>query len=237
MTQKSLYRLRTITGRTNMKLFHGTTYNRYLEIIEAGFVGADCYQQVWNVSETETTYFWTEKFLINERDLDDIEGNIQDLIEEAGKHYAGESAEFALGSEKTNLRRVVLMFESEDLDPEHLEPDWSCENMDHCMQFNGKIPVDKIKKIWIDSEPLDLFAMFFIGMVVSRNDDNGYIRGELGENEKLSSVILEASTLFFKALQMEWLEDISWKFELEEHYSKNGILINSYSHIPLIEAN
>lgn len=207
-----------------------------MQILEDGVIGADCYMQVWNASETETTYFWTEEFLIEERDLTEIDGNIEDLIEEAGVYFGKESAEMALASERTNLRRVVLMLDSNDLDPELLSTDDSCENMEHCYQYSGLIPIDKIKKVWIDPEPLDLFALFFIGMAVSRNESNGWIRVELGENEKLPSTVLEASGKLYEAMWLEWLENISYSFELEEYYKdENGTLINSYSHYPLIE--
>jgi len=213
-----------------MKLFHGTTLNRFKEIQESGFIGADCYRQIWNASEAKTTYFWTEEYIIDNYDLDMIDGNIEDLVIDHGKRLAGENAEIALASERSNLRRVVMMFDSEDFD-EELTPDWSHKNMGHCYQYTGLISTEKIKKLWIDTENLDLFSMFFIGMAVNRNDDNGWLRVDMGENEKLPSAILEASQAFFKALQLEWLESISYDFELEEHYiGKNETLINSYSH-------
>ena len=219
-----------------MKLFHGTTLNRFLKMQESGFIGT-CDNQVWNVSGYETTYFWTEEFLRDERGINDIDGETEDLVLDAGIYYARESAEMALASERTNLRRVVLVLDSEDLDPELLEEDDSCENMEHCMQYRGLIPLDKVKAIYADTEDLDLFALFFIGMGVNRNESNwSGIRANLGENEELSTTVLNGAKDLYNAMCETWYDEISYSFELEEYYrDSTGTLINSYSHYPLIE--
>ena len=223
-----------------MKLFHGTSYKRFKEMQESGFLGG-C-KPIWSCSEEDTTYFWNEEFLIKNNDLHDIEGHIDDLVIYEGIRNACESAEMVLAQEKVNLRRVILMLDSEDLDPSYLTQDESCgEGMMHCSQYSQPIPLDLVKKIWVDPEPLDLFAIFFIGNALVRNEQEHEARGratyilDLGENCNLSYSLQEACKKFYFSMAESWLEDVSYNYEPVEYYlGENATLINSYSHYQLL---
>lgn len=149
-----------------MKLFHGTTLNRLKEIVKAGNLGTD--KRVWDVSEYETTYFFTEKFLREEQD---------EYWFQYGLQLALESGDVALASERENLKRVVLVFDSEELETIGiLETDDSARNMDHCLKFVGLIPLTFIKEIWIDKRKMDMFAIYFIGLAENLNNGGHFAR-------------------------------------------------------------
>lgn len=197
-----------------MKLFHGTTYNRFKKMQESGYIGS-C-NTIWNVSAGDTTYFYTEEHLKEEvydvEDADEIKG--------LGVRMARESAEIALCQEQKNLKRVVLVLDSEDLDQDLLSVDDSSDGMEHCMQHTGLIPLSKVKEIYMDEEFLDLFALYFIGMAYERNSQRYSVCSiYMGENEHLSSTVLKGAQQLYQALCLDWLEDISYQFELELLYN------------------
>jgi len=184
-------------------LSHGTTWNKFKQIVESGFIGGNI-STVWNVSEPNCTYFWTEKFIKDEHDNDiDKEQIKQELL-----RYASESSEIALGQEDTNLKRVVLFFNSRSFNKDDLTTDYSCENMDHCLCHYGPIPISKIKEVWIDSELLDPYMLYFKGACLSMNNGRSPHNPQI--NGKELSPGLEAGAIaLYEALSMWWLEDKS----------------------------
>jgi len=180
-----------------MRLFHGTTLNKFLRAIKKGYYGDE--GSVWNVSEPLTTYFWGEKLLREESGCDktpmtDKElalKNESSVIKEGwylmGLQFAMESADITLAQERKNMKRIVLVLKQENLDKlNKVEEDISCGvDNSQSLQFSGRIPLDLIKEIWIDKDNLDLYAMYFIGLAHSLNKSrqwgiNNY-RNELGE--------------------------------------------------------
>lgn len=187
-----------------MKLFHGTTWNRFRKIKECGYLGNG--SSIWNVSEPDTTYFWTEKFL---RD----EGYEEDYIYDGGVRYALESADIALSQEREDLRRVVLIFDSEDLEKiGELETDYSSENMDHCLQFTGKIPINLIKEAWIDRCKLDLLGLYFVGLANSLSDMGPTVNNYWRD---LDTELVEASVKVYENLCNWYLEEYETIEKLE----------------------
>lgn len=148
----------------NQLLFHGTSLNRLKEIVKTGYLGTN--NSIWDVSENCTTYFWTESYIREEEEIED-----QEEIKNRGIQLALESAAFSLAQEKQNLRRVVLIFKSEDIEKLgfKLLEDKSCkENMDHCLCCYGAIPIN-LAEIWIDKQPLDYYGLYFLGLALDRN--------------------------------------------------------------------
>lgn len=148
----------------NQLLFHGTSLSRLKEIVKTGYLGTS--NSIWDVSENCTTYFWTESYIREEEEIED-----QEEIKNRGIQLALESAAFSLSQEKQNLRRVVLIFKSEDIEKLgfKLVEDKSCkENMDHCLCCYGAIPIN-LAEILIDEQPLDYYGLYFLGLALDRN--------------------------------------------------------------------
>jgi len=193
-----------------MLLFHGTSLNRLKEIIKDGYLGTD--NTIWNVSEGNTTYFYTEDFIKEEYGIEDKEE-----IKLYGINRGLESADFVLAQEKTNLKRTILIFNSEDLEKiGKLEKDNSCGDiMDYCVKFNGKIPIELIKEIWIDKENLDLLRIYFIGLCYSRNEGISMVNNETILME-LDSELLEASLKLYENLAEWFMENYDIIESLEQ---------------------
>lgn len=195
-----------------MLLFHGTTLTRFKKAINDGFLGTE--DTVWNVSESNTTYFWSEKYIKSEFDAETKE----DILR-IGIQNALESADLTLGMERRNLKRVVLIFESRDLKKlGPIEKDDSCgENMEYCLKFSGKIPLSHIKRILIDKEALDMLALYFIGCAYNRCTNNGEYALNTDFSD-LEQVILEAAKTVFNSegLAEYFLENLDVMEVLEE---------------------
>lgn len=186
-----------------MLLSHGTTLNRFKEILKSGFIGGNI-STVWNVSETNCTYFWSEKSIRDEYgDGVDKEQIKNDLL-----RYASESAEIALGLEDKNLKRVVLFFNSRSFNKDDLTPDYSSEHMDHCLCHYGLIPISKIKEVWIDSEPLDPYTLYFKGACLSMNNGRSPHNPQINGKE-LSPGLEKGALALYEALSCWWLEEKS----------------------------
>jgi len=176
-----------------MRLYHGTTLNRMLKILKDGYLGTE--DSIWNVSEPNTTYFYTEEFFKEE---------FEDNWHEIGIVETLGSSEISLAIEKHNLRRVVLVFDSEDL--ENLEeaeliPDSSCgKNSESERQFSGKIPISLIKEIWIDKEDMDMFLLYYIGLVYEKTKLNERLGFSVNTFEDIDSDILECSEKVYASL-------------------------------------
>lgn len=181
-----------------MLLFHGTTMNRFQKIIKDGFIGSN--DHVWNVSMPETTYFYTETFCREES---------EDQWYQEGVRRAMESAECALAQESSNLKRVVLIFKSEDIEQlGELEKDDSSENMDYCVQFKGKIPIDKIYEVYYDRTRLDGFSLYFRGFAHSRDDERCFPYIQL-EDENIDDIFIEATKQLYNSLCGWWMENMN----------------------------
>ena len=204
-----------------MLVFHGTTLNRLLKILKDGYLGTE--KAVWNASEPNTTYFYGE-----DKIKEEYEGNLnecclyQDKLEKIeskdgkqldpnlerytwfneGLRMALESAEVGLAQERHNLRRVVLVFDSEDLEKlkeGEFTPDYSTPNgQEEFYQFDGKIPIDLIKEVWIDKENKDMLGLYFIGIVQTMTKERDY--KVLNFTEDLSKELLEASEKVYESL-------------------------------------
>jgi hypothetical protein len=190
-----------------MLLFHGTSLKRFKQAIKDGFLGTE--STLWSASEGETTYFYNEKFIKEEYDLTEKEE-----IKEMGVRFALESSVFALAEDKQYLRRVVLVFDSRKLNKiGKVEKDDSCgDNMNHCSKFVGKIPLNLIEKIFIDSQNMDLFALYFIGSAYAaqvraqeaRQGPAYYINQDF---TGLDTPMLEAAQEVYEKLNMYFLEN------------------------------
>lgn len=192
-----------------MLLFHGTTLNRLREILDSGFLGLNG-SSIWNCSEENTTYFHTESFI---REEYDIEGNTRDAIESLihqGVVCASGNADIALSQERSNLKRIILMFDSKDLDKIGcIEKDNSTLNMEDCAQFRGRIPISLAKKVFIDTNTKDSFMLYFVGLADTLTEMN--LRYGVSVNHYangLDSELLECSKLVYNALTMWFLENL-----------------------------
>lgn len=180
-----------------MLLFHGTTMNRFQQMMKDGFVGSK--KSVWNVSEPQTTYFYSEDFLKEE--------NEDDWYAE-GMRRALESAECALAQEQSNLKRVVIIIKSENLERlGNIEPDGSSENMGYCKQFKGLIPVKLIDEVYYDRYNLDGFGLYFKGFAETRHDIFASPYIELDDDNK-DDIFVEATKKLYVSLCEWWSENM-----------------------------
>ena len=79
--------------------------------------------------------------------------------------------------------------------------------MDYCVKFNGKIPIELIKEIWIDKENLDLYALYFIGLALSRNNDNGGYSVNV-KYDDIDVDVIECSKRVYESLNEYFLENM-----------------------------
>lgn len=109
-----------------MRLFHGTTIENMLSILENGFNPKEIN---WTVSEPNKTYFFTEEFFNNEYEISSDEDLLQYAIP-----YTMDQARITLAVQNPkDYRGAVLVFESEYMNNgSDIEPDTSCDNMDSC---------------------------------------------------------------------------------------------------------
>lgn len=192
-----------------MKLFHGTTLNRFLQALKDGYLGT--HKSVWNCSLPYTIYFYGE---------DKLKEEYEESWYEEGIKRALESSEFALAQERKNLRRVVLVLDSNDLEHfGHLDIDTSCDELSNTYQFEGQIPIELVKEIWIDTEDRDLFLLYYIGKAhwITEKINHGILTIE-GYDNDISTEVLEASLHVYNSLNEYYMETFINDYErvLEE---------------------
>lgn len=188
-----------------MKLFHGTTLKKLLKMLRDGYIGTE--ETIWDVSEPYTTYFWSEDFLRGEFDEDWFNG---------GLRYALESADISLATERHKMRRIVLVFEADDLSKiGKLSKDISCgDNQSYSLEFKGKIPINLIEQIYIDSEDKDLYSLYYIGLVHSMIQNRPYY--VKGYDKDLDTEVLEASKKVYESLSEWYLDNMDSIESIEE---------------------
>jgi hypothetical protein len=128
-----------------------------------------------------------------------------------------ESAEVGLAQERQNLRRIVLIIDSEDLEKlkeGELTPDYSTPNgQNEFYQFDGKIPIDLIKEVWIDKENRDMLGLYFIGVVHANTKLREY--KVLNFTEDLGEELLDASEKVYESLSDWYVENMLCKDALK----------------------
>jgi|TARA_B110000263_G_scaffold249457_1_gene267114 hypothetical protein len=129
-------------------LYHGTTLECALSILENGFDSQDAN---WIVSDG-SNYFWSVPAIMD-RDGEDQPWAENEAIESA--YHAGMYALAYGGS------RVVVLEVELDEDEYGLEDDFSCENMDGAVVTHLPVPASAIRSIRI-SPDLSLFRGLFI---------------------------------------------------------------------------
>lgn len=201
-----------------MKLFHGTTFNKLKKILADGYLGTN--ESLWEVSEPNMTYFYGED-LLREED--------GEMWEDEGIRQAIENGEIGLGTEEHDLKRVCLIFDSEDLEKlnqGHVNLDVSCGkgNME-AYQFYGKIPINLIKEVWIDKEKLDLFRIYFIGMIRSINKNRRFhIQADF---EEISEEVLQMAEHAYDELSCFFVDNYA-TIEVLEKKSLHQILLEVF---------
>jgi hypothetical protein len=198
-----------------MKLFHGTTLGKLRKILTDGYLGTD--NTLWDASEFRTTYFYGEEIL---------KENYEESWFEEGIKQAIENGEIGLGLEEQDLKRVCLVFNSEDLNKLNegeVSRDISCGDLaTESYQFYGKIPISLIKEVWIDKEKLDLLRIYFIGMIQSINKHRTYkIQADF---DKIPEEVLKMSEKVFDELGEFFMENYATTEALEKKSLKEILL-------------
>jgi len=209
-----------------MKLAHGTTYNRFMSMINDGYIGS--LETIWNVSDEEVVYMWSQQKIWegeNDSDTEEIEHSFNTLI-----NYALGSAEVGFSKEKDNLKRVVLIIDQDALEEYgrkvdiEIEQDYSCgdNTMYYAVQFEHTIPLELVEKVYIDEQPLDMWLLYFIGATHSINVNNlehtnrsqRMIQCEMCFYEE---EILEGALALFNNMNMWWIENKYFVEDLKEY--------------------
>lgn len=197
-----------------MKLFHGTTLGKLRKILTVGYLGTE--ETLWDASQPLTTYFYGE---------DSIKKDYEENWEEEGIRMAIENGELGLGLEERDLKRVCLVFDSEDLIKEcgskdkygndRFGKDLSCgDKQSDSFQFYGKIPISLIKEVWVDKENLDLLRIYFIGMIQSINKNRNFqIQADFN---KIPEAVLKMSENVFNELSEFFMENYATTEALEK---------------------
>lgn len=100
---------------TTKVLYHGTTYENYLNIKENGFGSLE---KTWNCSSPETMYFY---------DTDKTEEDDEEYKESYCVSRAFESAQITAAVHGVNSSKLVVL--RLEIDSDHVRDDYSCENM------------------------------------------------------------------------------------------------------------
>lgn len=174
-------------------VFHGTTYQNYLSIIENGF-DKQISTATWDVSDDSMIYLWD---LSKCEEYDTEEENRNFLI-----RSAIESAQItAAVNNETDNRLVVLEME---IDDELLEDDWSCENMSYssCVH-ESDIDSNNISTVYDSYNYNPSWRLFYLqGLTKNRNI---ILESFLSDAEIRAIEALNDAQFYFEdILDVEW---------------------------------
>lgn len=136
-----------------MLLFHGTTVSNAKSIIKNGF-GYD--KSNWTCSENKT-YFFTSEFLEREFDTQTFEETL-----ERGITHALEQSMITLAVQNPkDYRGAVLVFDTTLMNNQgEIEPDFSCENMDHCAVALANPDMSGLIGFYVMDDDMKAFRFF-----------------------------------------------------------------------------
>lgn len=140
-----------------MKLYHGTSYENFVSILQNGF-GAE--NTIWNVSDPDVLYCWNPDRLLTSEDCENLAEAQQRAIQRAFE--SGQISAAFFGSLSNQI--VVIEY---DADVDDIFEDDSCENMaDACYIVEPK--VENITAFYTSEYFPDLRLFYMQG--VRRND-------------------------------------------------------------------
>jgi hypothetical protein len=188
-------------------------------MVKQGFIGTN--ETHWNCSEYETTYFYAKE-------------EQEDNWFNYGVQLSLESGDIALGFERKGLKRVVLVLDSDVISEfGTLSTDTSCENMDHCKQFEGLIPIHCVEQIFIDKTEKDLFLLYYLGMLAKFSEDHIKYKVPIRLSyfsEGIEPEILKASIGVYESLNLWYFEefnaytlDLVQEWTLAQFRTKEGL--------------
>lgn len=175
-----------------MRCYHGTSADHLESIMRDGLIGCGS-EKLWSCSE-ESIYCYTKRS-ISECGYDDEEDSTHDSL----MRITLDSASVALALAK-NCRPIVVVFEAEE---DELEVDTSCPKMEFASCFNGNVPVERIREIYIGQD----FSLVKGFMIAS------YMRFDLFNTHRFSEQELAVGKALSKIdfCYYELFEDVNWE--------------------------
>ncbi len=183
-------------------LFHGTTYDNYLSILENGFDSSLTGVMTWNCSDDSAMYFYDL-----DKDVDCCEE--EDEIKESCIRRAFENAQITAGIQGFNGNKLVVM--ELHVDDDLCEDDHSCDNMAESATVveSSDISIEDIKNVYISDDAYNPHLRFFY--IASLGGNNQLNTGDFDDVE------LQAFNII--ASQEMYIEDLIY-FEWEAKYDK-----------------
>lgn len=138
-------------------LFHGTTLENYHSILEHGFDGELASSMVWNVSDSDVTYFYDS----SKEEANDFEECIYRCL---GNAQITASVQRYIGNEL-----VVMQLEVED---EICSNDLSCgwETEVATVVHNMELDTSMIKKVYVSDDAYNPFLRLYFLSVMNDNE-------------------------------------------------------------------
>lgn len=188
-------------------LFHGTTKANYEQILEKGFSPRN---MVWNCSSDTDVYFY-------DTDKTNYDGEEEEYIRQDCIRRAFESAQITAAVQGFNGSELIVI--EIQIDEEHVEDDYSCENMHHTASV---VDVDdleehgEVKAVYEAEEGYNPSLRFFYIAHLVR--DNNYINTyEFTHLEdKACEVIANSEVYLYDSLMEFDFEDTETTFNLKE---------------------
>jgi hypothetical protein len=189
-----------------MRLFHGTTFENMLSILEHGFNPTNTN---WTVSESDKTYFFTEDFFNKEYSIESDEELLAQAIP-----YTMDQARITLAVQNPkDYRGVVMVFESENMkNGSEIEPDYSCENMENCAVCLENPDMSGLVGVYIMSTEESSTRLFQLSCFLGRN----YFPDlELNPIELALINSIQKSELYIISELNDYNEIVSYQFKKE----------------------
>jgi len=160
-------------------LFHGTTFDNYLDIVKNGF---NSYNKIWNCSGDEDVYFYD----LDKNDGDNMNEKSHNCIHDAFTNGAISAS--LNGYNKNSL--VVIEY---SINREYVYDDYSCQNMNHVASVVNSYDLIKygtIKNVYIMTTYNPHFRFFYLASIFHNNYLNTGIlnRSELEACEAISNI-------------------------------------------------
>lgn len=181
-----------------MKLFHGTTIENAMSILNHGF---NYDQKNWNCSE-DKTYFFTEEYFRYDHGAETEEEVLQYGINEAMQQSL-----ITLARENpTDYRGAVLVFETDLMNNgKEIEPDDSCPNMEGMAVALRNPDMSGLVGVYVMQDDLKAFRFFTLASFV----ENEYLQ-EVELNPSEQQLVMAIAKTDLNASVYDITSDLTW---------------------------
>lgn len=177
-------------------LFHGTTYENYLQILKDGFDNYEDDKKTWNCSIDNEVYFFDVDKTDNQED--DLDYRKDDCI-----NKCFQQAQITASLQGTfDNRLIVLQYE---IDSEFVHADTSCENCEEASTVDADELAEHgiIKNIFIDKSYNPHLRFFYISGLLHNDYFNRENFTDL-ENEAMTTIANTDNNIWCDLVELNW---------------------------------